>query len=508
MVKHMLYIAQKNPLTVHEYPLSGSVLLGRKQQEGMPMITLTSRIVSKTHGEFAVEDDHVVYRDLDSSNGTYINGIYFGANGETGEKQLEDGDVLKISAADEGGMCEEAVVIIYRKNVTLKVTQWQALNLTDASFVIRVGRDAQNCNLHIDDRRVSRIHASFFYAAGGWAVADYESKNGVYINNQRIHQAVYLKPLDCVQMMDYMFIYMGDMLLVGMCENMHLCLKPSGQGKNGRNAATDLHIHIKQRTAKQGLKTITLLKDINLTIHSGEMVLILGGSGAGKTTLMNAIMGYEKADGTIRYGDVDVYKQYSQMKYKIGFVPQDTLLRENDSVFDTLYNAAQMKMPGNCSSEQMKQRVREVLEMVNLTHVSDSLIKSISGGEKKRVSAGVELVNDPSLFFLDEPDSGLDAQSATELMENLRLIANTGKIVMIISHSPDRAAKLFDKVIVLAKSRIDNCGHLAFYGSVPQAYSFFETDTLESVVGKINSRDGSVEKYIERWSGQGYGNKS
>ena len=77
---------------------------------------------------------------------------------------------------------------------------------------------------------------------------------------------------------------------------------------------------------------------------------------------------------------------------------------------------------------------------------------------------------------------------------------------MIISHSPDRAAKLFDKVIVLAKSRIDNCGHLAFYGSVPQAYDFFETKTLESVVGKINSRDGSVEKYIERWSRQGYGN--
>ena len=70
----------------------------------------------------------------------------------------------------------------------------------------------------------------------------------------------------------------------------------------------------------------------------------------------------------------------------------------------------------------------------------------------------------------------------------------------------ERASELFDKVIVLAKSRIDNCGHLAFYGSVPQAYDFFETKTLESVVGKINSRDGSVEKYIERWSRQGYGN--
>lgn len=506
MIKHMLYIVETNPLAVHEYALSERILLGRKQQEGIPMMTVSSRIVSKTHGEFVLEGEHVLFRDLDSSNGTYINGIRYGIKGEKKEKNLEDGDVLKISTADDGGFCEDAVVILYRKNVTLEVKQWQTLNLSDTSAVIRLGRDAQNCNLHVDDRRVSRIHASFFYAAGGWAVADYESANGVYVNNQRIQQAVYLRPLDCVQMVDYLFLYMGDALLIGMTSNMKLKLQQPRQRGVGSFAATDLCIHIEKRTAKQGFKTITLLKDIDLTIHSGEMVLILGGSGAGKTTLMNAIMGYEKADGTIRYGDLDIYKQYSQMKYKIGFVPQDTLLRENDSVYDTLYNAAQMKLPGNCTAEQLKKRVNEVLDMVNLAHVSNSLIKSISGGEKKRVSAGVELVNDPNLFFLDEPDSGLDAQSATELMENLRQIANTGKIVMIISHSPDRAAKLFDKVIVLAKSRIDNCGHLAFYGSVPQAYDFFETKTLESVVGKINSRDGSVEKYIERWSRQGYGN--
>ena len=507
MSDHMLYVAEKNTMEVHEYLLSGKVLLGRKQQEGMSMITLTSRIVSKTHGEFVLEDDHVIYRDLESGNGTYINGTYYGVGGKASEKRLESGDVLKIYVADESGLYEDAVVIIYRNTKSKEVVKWQSLSLTDPSVVIRVGRDKQNCDLYIDDRWVSRVHASFFYAAGGWAVADYESVNGVFVNNQRIQQAVYLRLSDCIQILDYMFIFMGDRLLVGMRENMQLCEKPSSRKKSGKNA-TDLCIHIKERSAKQGFKTITLLKDIDLTIHSGEMVLILGGSGAGKTTLMNAIMGYEKAEGTIRYGDIDVYKQYSQMKYKIGFVPQDTLLRENDSVYDTLYNAAQMKLPGNCTSDQLKRRVQEVMEMVNLTHVSDSLIKSISGGEKKRVSAGVELVNDPSLFFLDEPDSGLDAQSATELMENLRHIADSGKIVMIISHSPDRAAKLFDKVIILAKSRADNCGHLAFYGSVPQSYAFFETNTLESVVGKINSRDGLAEKFIEKWSGQGNENEN
>jgi ABC-type multidrug transport system ATPase subunit len=262
----------------------------------------------------------------------------------------------------------------------------------------------------------------------------------------------------------------------------------------------NLYINIVRRTVRQGLfKELTLLKDINLTIQAGEMVLILGGSGAGKTTFMNAVMGYEKATGTIRHGDIDIYSQYNKMKYAIGFVPQDVLLRESDTVYDTLFNAATMKMPSGTTREMMAQRVETVMNMVSLSHVANSLIKSISGGEKKRVSAGVELVADPSLFFLDEPDSGLDAQSATELMENLRNIADAGKIVMIISHSPDRAAHLFNKVIVLAKSQVDNSGHLVFFGSVPDTEAFFGVNSLEGVVGKINRRDGQVEQYIARW---------
>lgn len=148
---------------------------------------------------------------------------------------------------------------------------------------------------------------------------------------------------------------------------------------------------------------------------------------------------------------------------------------------------------------EKKQRVMDVLEMVNLKHVAGSLVRSVSGGEKKRISAGVELVADPGLFFLDEPDSGLDAQSAMELMENLRQIADTGKIVMVISHSPDRAAHLFDKVIVLSKGSTDNTGHLTFFGGIEEAKTFFETNSLEGVVGKINGKNGQGDYFIEKW---------
>lgn len=95
---------------------------------------------------------------------------------------------------------------------------------------------------------------------------------------------------------------------------------------------------------------------------------------------------------------------------------------------------------------------------------------------------------------------------ARALMDNLRHIADEGKIVMVISHGPDRAADLFDKVIVLAKSVQDNCGHLAYFGTVSGAYEFFDTDTLEGVVRRINREDeggdGMSDYYIQKYSNQ------
>lgn len=498
MKQHRIYVIIGNT-DVKEYILVSNTKFGRSKKQEGPMISLESKVVSRVHGEFLIDGDSARLRDLESSNGTEINGIYYGSGEAHQEKQLEDGDIIRIDIRGSECVFEDAVLIVYRYTESDNLS-WTLLNLEDGVNEYCVGRSEDNSDVYIRDKRVSRRHAVFYRAVDGWAIKDCDSSNGVFLNNQRLEQPRYIRPLDCVRVVDTLFVYRENQLLIGgdsetVFVHPRTVESSSKTFSNGKN----LSIHIEKRTAKQGLKTITLLKEIDLTVQAGEMVLILGGSGAGKTTFMNAVMGYEQADGTIMHGDTDVYANYQQMKYEIGFVPQDILLRESDSVYDTLYNAAQMKMPAKCTVEQRKERVEQVLEMVNLKHVSGSLIKSISGGEKKRVSAGVELVANPSLFFLDEPDSGLDAQSAIELMENLRAIADTGKIVMIISHSPDRVAELFDKVIVLAKSQVDLSGHLTFFGTVPEAYQFFETKSLEGVVSRINARDGQGEMFIEKW---------
>lgn len=272
------------------------------------------------------------------------------------------------------------------------------------------------------------------------------------------------------------------------------------QKTSGQNV---LFINIEERSVSHHFQKLMLLKDIRLTIPNYSMVLILGGSGAGKTTFMNAVMGYEKAQGTILYNNINIYTEYEQMKHRIGYVPQQDLLRMNDTVYDTLLGAAQMRL-SSLSDNEHQVRVAQTLQMLGLEREHNSLVGKLSGGQRKRLSIAVEYIGNPSLFFLDEPDSGLDGIMARELMENLRRIADDGRIVMVISHSPDRAFELFDRVIVLAKDSRDNCGHLVYEGDPNNACRFFGVQNLEGIVKKINRSDeggeGLAEYFIQKYN--------
>ncbi len=264
-----------------------------------------------------------------------------------------------------------------------------------------------------------------------------------------------------------------------------------------------LVIHVRERTARDFGKTRYLLKDIHLTIPNGSLVLLLGGSGAGKTTLVNAITGYEKADATIRLNGTDVYEHYDKMKYRIGFVPQQDLLRMNDTVSKTLSDAALMRLPVTVSEKERQEKVDAVMDVLGLSGRADGLVAKKSGGQKKRISIGTELISDPDLFILDEPDSGLDGVIARELFEKLRAIADEGKVVITITHTPDRVADLFDKVIVLARDS-GKVGRLAFYGSPEQAKEFFGKSSMEQVVlavnGKSEGGEGRADEFIEKYA--------
>ena len=505
---------------LHTYILQGEQTLGRVSRSSKPDLPIHSGVASRKHGLFTTNAAGCRYTDAGSMNGTICCGTMLAA-GEG--KTLSDGDILRIHGKQDPD-ADMDVILIY-STAPEENRIWRRISLADTAEVV-IGRNEQ---LRLREESVSRRHASLFRAKKGWALLDHGSLNGVYLNAARIEEPVYLQKNDVIRIADYYFVFLEDELLCCVdcyadadipkkaesdsvtaelddAKEVAKEVKPAIPAiPQNKGAADDsregLSVWIEERNVWLRAKKKTLLRDIRLNILPGSMVLILGGSGAGKTTFMNAVMGYEPAEGEIRYKGTDIYQEYERMKYEIGYVPQEDLLRKNDSVYDTLLNAARMRLPV-MEKEEYDRHVEETLHMLGLERLRDALVVKLSGGQRKRLSIAVEYVGNPSLFFLDEPDSGLDGTMARQLWENLRSIADQGKIVMVISHSPDRAFKLFDKIIVLAKNSEEE-GRLVYYGSPKDACAFFEVDDLEGIMRRINyteeGGEGLADFYIDKY---------
>ena len=274
---------------------------------------------------------------------------------------------------------------------------------------------------------------------------------------------------------------------------------------HGNAAVIDkgLTVNLKERSVMEFFQKKILLRNIHLSIPQGHMVLLLGGSGAGKTTFLNAITGYEKANAEVMLNGNNLYTQYKKMQYEIGFVPQQELMRGKDTIQATLTDASKLRMPLDVPAEDRRKRVDEVMEIFGLLPSRSHLVEKLSGGQKKRVSIAMEFIPNPLLFILDEPDSGLDGVMARELMQQLRKIADQGRIVIVITHTPDRVVDLFDDVIVLAKDD-RRVGRLAFYGPIPEARAFFGREKMEEIVKCINGKavggEGRAEEFIAKYA--------
>ena len=274
-------------------------------------------------------------------------------------------------------------------------------------------------------------------------------------------------------------------------------------GKQAEVMDKGLTVNLEERTATEFFKKKYLLRDIHMYIQPGHMVLLLGGSGAGKTTYLNAINGYEKAKAEVVLNGRNMYKNYKEMQYDIGFVPQLDRMRGSDSVLRTLLDAAALRLPVDFTGAQRRERVDEVMKIFGLTPVMNNLVDKLSGGQRKRLSIAMEFISNPSLFILDEPDSGLDGVMARELFQQLRHIADQGKIIIVITHTPDRVIDLFDDVIVLAKDA-NRTGRLAYFGSIEEARVFFGKERMEEIVKSINREEeggeGRADEFIMKYT--------
>ncbi len=495
---------------------------------GMNSLILNSRFVSSQHMVISRQDDSYIISDLASLNGTYVNGTLLKSdNGlPTAPVFIKDGDVISIGEAD----ADKKVFMFFSTNTSDINNEWDIKEIIPGRKLM-IGRGSY-CDICVPNITVSREHAVIENSNSQMTLTDLNSANGTIVDNNTIYNSVVLQNFAVIRIGTSKIVRIDDAVIFTKARPAKTTgttyyipyndvVKSKGKIKlNANSRATGVKVEYdiarnggvevevdkiykkvscKNGTGINGGNQKYILQDISLTIHSGELVAILGGSGAGKTTFMNAINGFEPGtSGGVKINSVDLYKNYQAVKPLIGYVPQQDIVHDNLTVESMLTYVGKLRLPADITKEELGQRVMEVLDMVDLTAQKDTFIKKLSGGQKKRASIAVELVADPALFFLDEPTSGLDPEAETTLMHQLRdLSENKGKTVIVITHTLQNI-RLFDKVIFLAPG-----GKLVYYGSPKDAQKFFEVDNLVDAYEKISDDiDGYCEKFKKEKGGK------
>ena len=217
-----------------------------------------------------------------------------------------------------------------------------------------------------------------------------------------------------------------------------------------------------------------ILKGITGMVQPGEVLAMLGPSGSGKTTLLTALGGRlgGQLAGTITYNG----KPFSNaMKRNTGFVTQDDVLYPHLTVTETLVFTALLRLPNSLSKEEKIQHAEAVITQLGLTKCNNSIVggerlRGISGGERKRVSIGQEMLINPSLLFLDEPTSGLDSTTAQRIVSTLWELSNGGRTVVMTIHQPSsRLFYMFHKVLLLSE------GNPLYFGRGSEAVDYFSS---------------------------------
>lgn len=430
-------------------------------------VTLNDVKVSRLHAQLDVELNRVVIWDK-STNGTYVQEkrIQAAANLYPGDVIRLGDTLIRLRIEPKGLDLSDGGQYLPVGGATRSL-QLQAETIT-------IGRDLSN-SITITHPSVSRFHARINGKAGRCFLEDLNSVNGTYVNGERINGSVELHKKSLVQIGGNSYYFDGYTLDEYKDSEGQVTIEVSNLGKAIR--------------LPDG-KSRHLLNNIDLVIEPQQFVAILGGSGAGKTTLLGALTGMRPAtDGQILINGRDFYQEYDVFRSLIGYVPQDDIVHMDLTVREVLTYSARLRMPDDTRASEISSTVQRAMNDLDLSERADVLVRNLSGGQRKRVSIGVELLTSPSLLFLDEPTSGLDPGLEKVMMEMFRRLADQGQTVFLVTHATINV-HLCDKVIFLTEG-----GELAFYGSPSQAQAYFGSNDFADIYRKL-----TAERSPQQWA--------
>jgi ABC-type multidrug transport system ATPase subunit/pSer/pThr/pTyr-binding forkhead associated (FHA) protein len=297
-----------------------------------------------------------------------------------------------------------------------------------AGALTTIGRAPDN-TIVLDDLLVSRHHAELRRTDSGLRVVDLGSGNGTFHNGQRVDAAD---------------LRSGDRLSFGHHQMLF-------DGAELREFVDDGRISLRAEGLAVRAGGRLLLDQVSFALDECSLLAVVGPSGAGKSTLLGALTGVRPAgSGTVWYEGRDLYAEFDDLRHRIGLVPQDDILHSQLTVQRALRYAAALRFGPDVTPAERDARITQVLGQLGLTAHAGQRIDTLSGGQRKRTSVALELLTEPSLLFLDEPTSGLDPGLDRDVMDTLRELADRGRTVVVVTHSPLHL-DVCDRVLVLGR---------------------------------------------------------
>ncbi|MDJ0381226.1 FHA domain-containing protein [Streptomyces sp. G-G2] len=428
-------------------------------------ICLDDARVSWHHAVLRPDGDHWTVEDEDSTNGTWADGHRVHAWG------VGPGSELRFGSSADGpravfaapappappparphpaprpsAVTNPALTGTFRQPTSVRPLPDRAA--AGPRTALTIGRAPDN-DLVLDDLVVSRRHAELrALPGGGYEIADLGSHNGTYLNGS---------PVDRARLGE------GDIVGIG---HRAFCLVGDQLQEYVDTGEVSLDVQDLTVAVDHGRKV--LLDHVSFPVGAKCLLAVVGPSGAGKSTLLGALTGLRPADqGTVLYDGRDLYRDYAELRSRIGLVPQDDILHAQLTVRRALGYAAELRFPQDTATAEREARVAEVIRELGLGQRADQPIHSLSGGQRKRVSVALELLTKPSLLFLDEPTSGLDPGMDRSVMHMLRGLADDGRTVIVVTHSV-LSLDVCDRLLVLAPG-----GRIAYYGPPDETLGYF-----------------------------------
>ena len=433
-----------------KYPLTGKpLLIGRDSQKCD--IILTGESISRIHARIeSLGNGGYRIIDLDSTNGLYLNTKKINTS-----CSITHNDIIGLG-------CPGAAHLRFLHAPCDRLPQ---ADILPPQSLWTIGRrpDCDICLPFVPT--VSGHHATLQTHGGKLRLIDKSSLNGTWVNGRPVQSA----SLDC-----------NDVVVIGTTElRLHL-LKSGALQVERRQRAGKLRLSCSGLTCASDRGKSPILNNIDLLIAPGEFVGILGPSGAGKTTLLQSLSGRRIPDsGTVLLDNTSLYDVGAMFRDQLGYVPQDDILHPELSVEVSLNAIARLRLPLDLDIDQRQDIVNRILTLLELNRVRGLRIGRLSGGQRKRVSIGAELITRPGLLYLDEPASGLDPGIAAKLMHHFKTMTRAGTTIIMTTHNLD-ALELIDKIVLLAR------GEMVFFGAPAEAMDFFSEQTGRSITEPVD----------------------